>query len=253
MRWSSLDRRGLLLALGGLLCPAPVFGFGEDGAFHARLLALSRQNLDLELTATRRWALELTRRTSAPGKLASFSIPPRSSDLLKEPFLIWTGDSDPGPLDQRAIRGLRQYLRMGGILLVDDRRPKKEMGTFLKAARREIARILPEANPVRLDRRHVIFKSFYILDGPHGRVSGPDFVEGILAGKNVQVLFLNHDLLGALSRTGETWALPMESGDSMARELAVRFAVNLAMYVLCSDYKDDQVHAPFLMRRRQER
>jgi hypothetical protein len=23
------------------------------------------------------------------------------------------------------------------------------------------------------------------------------------------------------------------------------------MYVLCSDYKDDQVHAPFLMRRRQ--
>jgi hypothetical protein len=26
--------------------------------------------------------------------------------------------------------------------------------------------------------------------------------------------------------------------------------VNLAMYVLCSDYKDDQVHAPWLMRRR---
>ena len=24
----------------------------------------------------------------------------------------------------------------------------------------------------------------------------------------------------------------------------------LAMYVLCSNYKDDQVHAPFLMRRR---
>jgi hypothetical protein len=26
--------------------------------------------------------------------------------------------------------------------------------------------------------------------------------------------------------------------------------VNVAMYVLCSNYKDDQVHAPFLMRRR---
>jgi hypothetical protein len=34
------------------------------------------------------------------------------------------------------------------------------------------------------------------------------------------------------------------------RERAVRLAVNLAMYVLCSNYKDDQVHAPFLMRRR---
>ena len=27
-------------------------------------------------------------------------------------------------------------------------------------------------------------------------------------------------------------------------------AVNIAMYVLCSNYKDDQVHAPFLMRKR---
>jgi hypothetical protein len=30
----------------------------------------------------------------------------------------------------------------------------------------------------------------------------------------------------------------------------MRLAVNLAMYVLCLDYKDDQVHAEELMRRR---
>jgi hypothetical protein len=34
------------------------------------------------------------------------------------------------------------------------------------------------------------------------------------------------------------------------RELAIRLAVNIAMYVLCLDYKDDQVHAEELMRRR---
>jgi len=39
------------------------------------------------------------------------------------------------------------------------------------------------------------------------------------------------------------------NGDGQ-REHAVRLAVNIAMYVLCSNYKDDQVHAPFLMRRR---
>ena len=33
-------------------------------------------------------------------------------------------------------------------------------------------------------------------------------------------------------------------------EYAVRLAVNLSMYVLCSNYKDDQVHAQALMRRR---
>ena len=39
--------------------------------------------------------------------------------------------------------------------------------------------------------------------------------------------------------------------DSIAqRERVTRMAVNVAMYVLCSTYKDDQVHAPALMRRR---
>ena len=67
------------------------------------------------------------------------------------------------------------------------------------------------------------------------------------------LIFLNHDLLGALARKGENWARPMETGGAEAREQAVRFAVNIAMYVLCSDYKDDQVHAPFLMRRRHKK
>lgn len=248
---SKWDRRSWLCGMGvvGWSLAAPAFG--EEGAFHARLLSVRREALEFELTATRRWALELTRRTSAPGKLASFTIEPKSAELLKEPFLLWVGAQDPGALDQRAIRGLREYLRMGGILLIDDRDPKR--GAFSLGARREVARILPESTPVRLDRNHVVFKSFYILDRPQGRVNGPDHVESISSGKDVQILFLAHDLVGALARDGETWALPMEAGDSSARELAVRFAVNIAMYVLCSDYKDDQVHAPFLMRRRQER
>jgi hypothetical protein len=41
----------------------------------------------------------------------------------------------------------------------------------------------------------------------------------------------------------------LPDGD-VQREHAIRLAVNVAMYVLCSNYKDDQVHAAFLMRRR---
>ena len=61
---------------------------------------------------------------------------------------------------------------------------------------------------------------------------------------------MEHDLLGALARSGEGFALETEPGGLEQREHAMRLAVNIAMYVLCSDYKDDQVHAPFLMRRR---
>ena len=56
-----------------------------------------------------------------------------------------------------------------------------------------------------------------------------------------------------LARDGSTWAFEVSPGGSVQRQNAIRLAVNLAMYVLCSDYKDDQVHAPWLMRRRARR
>jgi len=66
-----------------------------------------------------------------------------------------------------------------------------------------------------------------------------------------QIIFSAHDLLGALARSaGGTHPFAVVPGGEPAREMATRFAVNIAMYVLCSNYKDDQVHAPFLMRRR---
>ena len=62
---------------------------------------------------------------------------------------------------------------------------------------------------------------------------------------------IEHDLLGALARSEDGgYALETETASYEQRQHAIRFAVNIAMYLLCSDYKDDQVHAPFLMRRR---
>lgn len=247
-------RRKWLLAAAGFcataLLPKQACAFGEEGAFHARLLSFKKEERDEELSAARRWAWELTRRSSAPGRLAAELVRPESSDLLEEPFAVWAGDDDPGKLSNQAVRGLRQYLRMGGVLIVDERSSSKDVVKFSTGVKRELRRVLPESGIVELPPEHVVFKSYYIIDQPTGRRAGPDHIEAIVRGGTAQVLFLNHDLLGALARRGENWAHPMEMGSATAREQAVRFAVNLAMYVLCSDYKDDQVHAPFLMRRR---
>lgn len=249
-----LSRRSLLGAVaatsGGLFSSQRASAFGEDGAFHARLLATDDADRAEELSAARRWAYELTRRSSAPGRLSPKLVRPDSAQLLEEPFAVWAGDKDPGALSARAIRSLRQYLRMGGMLVVDERGPRASQGKFGPGARREIQRVLPEAGILKLSPEHVLYKTYYILDQPLGRRPGPDHIEAIVQGKTAQVLFLDHDLLGALARKEENWAHAMETGGSDAREQAVRFAVNIAMYVLCSDYKDDQVHAPFLMRRR---
>lgn len=246
-----LARRTLLLALAQAGLQTEATAFGEGGAFHARLLSFPSGKWQQELSAARRWSLELTRRTSAPGRLATRLVRPTSDELLQEPFAVWAGAKDPGALPPRVVRALRQYLRMGGILLIDDRLPGK--GEFSASARREMARVLPESAVVPLGQEHVLFKTFYILEQPQGRVDGPVKMDAIVRGKTAQVLFLKHDLLGALATNDGEWARPMEAKQPHARELALRFAVNIAMYVLCSDYKDDQVHAPHLMRRRHQR
>jgi hypothetical protein len=190
----------------------------------------------------------LVRRTSAPGRLVANAVRADDRRLLAEPFVVWPGSGDIPPLSPRELRGIEQFLRLGGVMVVDDDNP--QTGAFGRAAKRELGRVLPESAVIRLDPSHVIYKTYYIIDRPVGRVQGPPHLEAIIRGKSAQVIFLQHDLLGALARTqADTWALEV-SGGFEQREHAIRLAVNLAMYVLCSDYKDDQVHAPFLMRRR---
>ncbi len=248
-----LSRRALFGALGSasalLFAGRRALAFSEEGAFHARVLSTGGMRVEQSReSAPARWAWELVRRTSAPAQLTSNVVAADDPKLTTEPFVIWAGNRDIPPLTRAELRGLGSYLRLGGVIFVDDSAP--ESGAFGKAARREMLRVLPDASVVPLDPKHVIYKSFYIIDRPVGRVLGPPTLDAIIRGKNAQVVFSSHDLLGALSRTGETWAFEVVPGGAEQRQRAIRLAVNIAMYVLCSDYKDDQVHAPWLMRRR---
>jgi len=116
---------------------------------------------------------------------------------------------------------------------------------------REIARVLPDSAPITIGTDHVVFRTFYLLRRAEGRVEGPASLDAIVRGGQAQVLFSEDDLGGALARGASgMWEQPVVPGGELQREHAIRLAVNIAMYVLCSNYKDDQVHAPFLMRRR---
>ena len=156
-------------------------------------------------------------------------------------------DADPGALSDAERVGLQRFLALGGTLFVDDFEPSS--AAFTRGVRRELGRVVPEALPVRLSDKSVLWKSFYLLSRPYGRVEGPSSIDAVLRGGLPQILFSSHDLLGALA-SGPGSGLRVEPGGETQRERAVRFAVNIAMFVLCSNYKDDQVHAPFLMRRR---
>ena len=236
-----------------LCVPSNAIAFGQAGTFHPRVLVAGGQGLTgARESAPGRWVWELARRTSAPGRLATERVPADEGQLLAEPFVLWGGEAETPPLTVAELRGLQRFLRLGGMLVVDDFAP--EQGAFGRSVRRELARVLPESPVTKLDPSHVLYKTFYIIDRPVGRVLGPPYVEAIVRGRSAQVLLFQHDLLGALARTRNGgWALDVAPGGARQREFAIRMAVNIAMYLLCSDYKDDQVHAPWLMRRRARR
>lgn len=249
---AKLSRRALLqgVAASLLLLPKKARAFGDEGAFHPRpLLTGSSRFEGIRATAPSRWARELRNRTSAPARLDPAPVRADDPSILAEPFIYWVGDGDIDRLTSAEITGLRRFFAQGGLLVVDDTAP--DSGAFGKATRRELARVLPDAAPIPLGQDHVIFHSFYLLRRPVGRIEGPSEVEGMVRGGHAQVVFLAHDLAGALAR-GATgmWSVPVVPGGEAQREHAIRLAVNIAMYVLCSTYKDDQVHAPSLMRRR---
>ena len=80
---------------------------------------------------------------------------------------------------------------------------------------------------------------------------GPAFLEGITYGDRMAIVYSRHDLGGALQRDKlGAWSQAVVPGGEVQREHAIRLGVNLVLYALCTDYKDDQVHAPFIMRRR---
>ena len=246
-----------VLALIALVCaiPAPARAFGDAGAFDPRVLLTGTQSSTdaAHPNAPGRWSWELIQRTSAPAKLSPTHVRADGSDVTHDPFLYWSGAAAVSPLTGSEIAGLRRFFSLGGVMLVDDAAPAAsgDPGPFGASARREIARVLPDGVPIGLGTDHVVFRSFYLLARAEGRVAGAKSLDAIVRGGAAQVLFSSNDIGGALARSpAGTWEEPVTPGGEMQRERAIRLAVNIAMYVLCSNYKDDQVHAPFLMRRR---
>lgn len=245
---------GMLVAL----LPRPARAFGDVGAFDPRALLAGGTTGAARASAGARWSWELVQRTSAPARIKPTTVRADDNAVVDSPFLWWSGDTALAPLTPAEIAGLRKFFALGGILLVDDagvaddstsETPKPS--AFSRTARAEIARVLPDTSPIPLAADHVLFKSYYLLKRAEGRVAGPKTLDAIVRGGQTQVVFSSHDIGGALARgaTG-AWENPVVPGGDLQRERAIRLAVNVAMYVLCSNYKDDQVHAPFLMRRR---
>lgn len=203
-------------------------------------------------TAPRRLLWEIDKRTSIEVNLEPVEV--KLSDeasLRRNPFLYLAGDAALPNFDDADVTRLRRQLSAGGFLVIDsaDARPG---GGFDRSVRALMTRLFPREPLTKIPPDHVIYKSFYLLKTPVGRVAAVPYLEGIVHDGRVVVVYSQNDLGGAWARDNfGQWEHEVLPGGDLQREMAFRLGINLAMYALCLDYKTDQVHVPFILRRRQ--
>lgn len=244
-----IDRR-TLLRLGGAGLLAPFLG-GAAGASDLRVAQLQTKGAwNPRPDAVRRLLWEVTQRTSIEVELDVHAVQADARDLFRYPFIYWTGSGGFPPIEEAGVRRLRRMLTYGGTLLIDsaDADPG---GAFDTAVRRDLARILPTASLVRMPNEHVIYKSFYLVNHQGGRTLRVPYLESIRLEKRDAVVYCQNDLGGAWARDAfGRWEFQVTPGGERQREMAFRLGINILMYALCLDYKEDLVHAPFILKRR---
>jgi hypothetical protein len=239
---------GSLLVALSLLAVHEARATGTRTAIELRMLDYSGGNPFPRPSAAQRLSWEVRQRTSVDMQLEPSKIRLGDASLFDTPLVIWSGDRAFPLLSQPEVQSLRRFVDFGGTVLIDDASPDDP--GFDASIRRELSRAFGASALLRLPSSHVLFRSFYLVGRPVGRVDSTPFVEAIERSGRAAVIYTRNDLGGAYERDNlGNYTHPVVPGGTDQRELAFRFGVNLVLYALCLDYKDDQVHAPFIMRR----
>jgi hypothetical protein len=195
----------------------------------------------------------LRSRTSVePGDPIGVDI--EKDDLRLFPFVYWAITPDQPSPSVAAAANIDRYMKSGGILFFDTRDQHITLGRGSNNDLKRLMRAVDVPPLVPMPQDHVLTKSFYLLSDMPGRWAGGrvwieagngrinDGVAAIIVGAN--------DYAGAWAMDSPGRGMfPVAPGGENQREMAFRFGVNLVMYALTGNYKDDQVHLNDIMQR----
>ncbi|HTK85277.1 MAG TPA: DUF4159 domain-containing protein, partial [Patescibacteria group bacterium] len=171
-------------------------------------------------------------------------VDPAHDELAFFPLIYWPVLPGQQALSAEAVANVQNYLDHGGTILFDTRDQSASGETAAQALRAVTSGLdVPPLTP--LPKGHVLTKSFYLLkDFPDRFNEGSIWVEENAAGGRdgvSSVIVGNHDWAG-------DWA-SSNGRHTQDAEMGLRFGVNLVMYALTGNYKNDQVHINAILQR----
>lgn len=192
---------------------------------------------------------ELMLRTSVEAATVVHEATVTDRDLFNYPFLYITGKYEFEPFTPDEVEILRRFLSYGGFLLVDDALGQQGYG-FDKAIRREMQRIFPGNEFKRIPAGHAALRSYYLLRRIGGaRIVSPT-LDGITIGNATPVIYCQNDLGGAWERDQlGKWINACTPGGEEQRRDAFHLGINLILYAMTENYKEDLIHVPFIRKR----
>ncbi|HUZ72736.1 MAG TPA: DUF4159 domain-containing protein [Stellaceae bacterium] len=233
------------------------FAIKATSKFHLAYVRTGIADVDEEVRAGLAGLSEILTRRTAVEPAAPMAVDVERDELVFFPLIYWPvvpGEPQPSPA---AVERINRYLATGGTILFDTR-DQGDRTVFsaaqAQATLRRLAAGLNIPTLVPLPPDHVLTKSFYLMQEFPGRWAGGklwvepsqdlvnDGVSSVIVGGN--------DWTGAwaLDDSGQP-IYPCVPGGEAQREMAFRFGVNLVMYALTGNYKNDQVHVPAILER----
>jgi hypothetical protein len=173
---------------------------------------------------------QLRQNTSVKVSLKRVPVTLGKDDISTYGFLYLTG-LDDFQFDAAAIAALRQFLNRGGTLFINN---GLGLRTFDLAAKRELKRILPEAELKMIPLTHPIFSTvFKITEAQYTpavqrlmpELKSP-LLEGITIGGDIKIIYSPFDL----EMSWQGMDHPLARG--YEPESAARLGVNLVMYTM---------------------
>jgi hypothetical protein len=236
-----------------LLLAAGPSGAAADSGPQLKLaqVRLPGTPLDPRPGALAELAREIALRTSIAVDPARTLVALEGDAIRRHPLLFLPVE---GPLElpgAEALGLLGAWIQRGGTLVIDFAGDPGQVEDLLTSVSALVEAVLPGVRLERLGAGSIVYRTFYRLRSPAGRIQLFPELYGATLGDRLAVVVSLNDLLGALDRRRDgEWRFRVVPGGERQRERAIRLGVNLVSYVLCLDYKNEKVHLEYLRSRR---